>query len=107
MFGEGIERVRDIAGWLLTTAPAQLRASDFKANVRTCRELSTQQLNTVLDPLVGGGWLEPETSLPNNRRWTLDLKVREVMPDRAEAARERREATRRMWEQIGRPRRGE
>ena len=96
-----IERTRDIAGWLLTSALSTVRTSDFGKFVRSCRDLSTLQLNTALDPMITGGWLHPETPFPNNRIWTVDPHVRIVFSERAIQERARRKAMREMWQQIG------
>jgi hypothetical protein len=91
-----VARTRDIAGWLLTTAPARIRASDFG------KGLSLQQLNEALDPLVTGGWLEPNIPFKGNREWKLDLAVRAVFAKHAAAAATRREEIRRLWKGMTR-----
>jgi hypothetical protein len=55
------------AGWILTRPGKRLLASDVTASVRSCRGIGTKELGELLDPLVPGGWLEPETPFPNNR----------------------------------------
>jgi hypothetical protein len=96
-----VEIILTIAGWLLTSAPMRIRASDFSKHIRACRDLSRKQLNEVLEPLVTGGWLEPKTPFPTNREWRLIEGVRSVMAHRIAAAMERREELRRLWERIG------
>lgn len=98
---EPLDLVRSIAAWLLTDAPTRITASDFGKHVRVCRGLSLAQLNTALDPLVGGGWLHPEIQFPSNRVWMLDPRVRAAMAYRTALAREQRERNRRLAESIG------
>jgi hypothetical protein len=95
-----IDRTRDIAAWLLTTSPEQVRAADFKRFVHNCRGLSLGELNQALEPLVSGGWLEPETPYPTNRTWKLDVTVRTVPAQRIATAQARREEKRVMYERI-------
>jgi hypothetical protein len=91
----------DIAAWLLTDAPHQLRASDFGKYVWACRGLTGKALNDVLDPLVTGGWLEPDTNVGLNRRWMLNLNVRTYMAGRVMLASERRKELQRLLDRIG------
>jgi hypothetical protein len=95
-----VERTRDIAGWLLTSAPVRLRASDFGKYVRPCRGLSLAELNEALDPFVTGGWLEPKIPFPTNREWKLDVRVRSAMAHRIAAATARRDEKRQMFERL-------
>ena len=96
-----VELTRNIAAWLLTDAPAALRASDFGRHIRACRDLSLAELNQALDPLVGGGWLSPKLPFPTNRAWRLDPRVRSVLSHRIATALSRRENARKLIEKIG------
>jgi hypothetical protein len=99
---EKIERTKDIAAWLLTKAPLSIRASDIGKNVRSCHGLTDPvELNKALEPLTAGGWLEPETQFPSNRKWRLDPRVRGELAHRTAQARDRREQMRQLWERIG------
>jgi hypothetical protein len=98
---EPVELTRNIATWLLTDAPARIRASDFGKHVRACRDFSLAALKQALDPLVGGGWLHPEVPFPGNNVWVLDPDVRAAMAHRMAEATERRERNRRLAESIG------
>jgi hypothetical protein len=93
-------RTRDIAGWLLTKVLERFVASDLVAGIWACRHLSAKELNDAVDPLVTGGWLEPEEPFPTNRAWRLHPLVRPHFAARADAERtfraERRELFRRM-----------
>jgi hypothetical protein len=100
--GGGIERVRDIAGWILTNGMERFVASDIKAAVWTCRSLSGRELNEVLDPLITGGWLAPETDFPSNRAWFVNPALRRHFAEREKAERERRRQTREVFQTIGR-----
>ena len=42
-------------------APPRFLASDLSAGVRGCRGMGTKELGQLLDPLVAGGWIEPES----------------------------------------------
>lgn len=99
--GSPTQRLRDIAGWVLTKAPTRFRAGDLTANVRSCRAISTKELSDAIDPLVTGGWVEPETPFPNNRAWTIHPELRAVMAARGEAERTRREEIRNLWKARG------
>jgi Protein of unknown function (DUF3987) len=99
--GAAHQRMCDAAGWILTKAPVRFLASDVTTGVRACRGMGTKDLGDLLDPLVTGGWIEPETPFPNNRAWTVHPKLREAFTDRAEAERARREEVRRLFSQIG------
>lgn len=102
MSEEGLERTRAIAAWLLAGAPDRITASDFGKHVRLCRGLPLRVLNTALDPLVGGGWLVPESPYPGNNAWTLDTQVRKALAHRVADATEQRERNRQLAESIGR-----
>jgi hypothetical protein len=97
---ERVERTRAIAAWLLTESPERLRASDFGRHVRVCRNLPLPELNQALDPLVGGGWLEPASPFPQNNRWRLDLRVRDELAHRVKTAADQRERGRKLVESI-------
>lgn len=95
------QRLRDIAGWVLTKAPMRFRAGDVTANVRSCRGIGSKELSDAIDPLVTGNWVEPETPFPNNRAWLIHPQLREVLATRREAERARREAIRSLCVQLG------
>jgi hypothetical protein len=84
--------LRSTAGWLLTKAPTRFTAAHVQRGVAGCSGKSLKFIQCALDPLVTGGWLEPETEYPSNRAWTLVEGVREVFAERARAERERRAA---------------
>jgi hypothetical protein len=96
------QRLRNIAGWILTKAPNRFLASDVTTGVWGCRGLGTKDVGDALDPLVSGGWLEPEAPFPSNRAWTLHPRVRDAFVERTEAERARSEEVRQMFSQIGR-----
>jgi hypothetical protein len=85
---------------LLTEAPERLRASDFGRHVRVCRNLPLPELNQAVEPLVGGGWLEPASPFPQNNRWRLDLRVRVELAHRIKTAADQRERARKLVESI-------
>ena len=84
--------IRSTAGWLLTKAPTRFTAAYVQRGVAGCSGKSLKFIQCALDPLVTGGWLEPETEYPSNRAWTLVEGVREVFAERVRAERERRAA---------------
>ena len=86
----GWELTRSIAGWLLTKAPTRFTAGNVQQGVASCARKPLKFIQSALDPLVTGGWLEPETDYPSNRAWTLVDGVREVFAERAKTERERR-----------------
>jgi hypothetical protein len=65
----GLALTRDVGGWLLTKAPNRVRATDVASGVAGCRGMGSKRLTEALDPLVIGGWLEPEEPFPSNRAW--------------------------------------
>jgi Protein of unknown function (DUF3987)/DnaB-like helicase N terminal domain len=101
MSGQGPERTRAIAAWLLTDSPTRMTASAFGKHIRSCRDLSLTELRDALDPLVGGGWLTPESRYPNNNAWQLDLNVRQALAHRIPTATTRRQQSRRLAEKLG------
>jgi hypothetical protein len=99
--GSGLQRLRDIAGWVLTKANPRILASDLSAGVWTCRGMTTKQINEALDPLVAGGWLTPESHFPNNRAWKVNHDLSSRFAARTEAERVRREQAREFVRNIG------
>jgi hypothetical protein len=95
------QRLRNVAGWILTKAPMRFLASDVTTGVWGCRGLGTKELGEALDPLVSGGWLEPETPFPSNRAWALHPSLRTAFAERAESERTRCDDVRQMFNQIG------
>jgi hypothetical protein len=57
--------------------------------VAGCSGKPLKFIQSALDPLVTGGWLEPETEYPSNRAWTLvdgvAITLRMVAGDRVRA----------------------
>jgi Protein of unknown function (DUF3987) len=102
--GSAQQRLRDVAGWILTRPDEKQRflASDITSGVWACPGLGTKELGDVLDPLVTGGWLEPEAPFPSNRAWDIDPELRAVLADRRETERHRREEVRQTLNRIGR-----
>jgi len=84
--------VRSAAGWLLTKAPERFTAAHVQRGVAGCAGKPLRFIQDLLDPLVTGGWLEPETDFPNNRAWKLLPGVRHYFAARTQAERERRAA---------------
>jgi Protein of unknown function (DUF3987) len=103
--GTPLQRTRDVAGWILTHPCDRIVSSDIKASVRSCRSLSTKELNDALDPLVTGAWLRPETDFPSNRAWSVSPGLRQHFADRTDQERERRAEVRELIQNIGRRRR--
>ena len=99
--GSQQQRLRDAAGWVLTKAPQRFLASDVTAGVRACRGMGTKELSDLLDPLVAGGWIEPETPFPSNRAWTIHPYLRVTFAERAATERARRDAARVLVTSIG------
>jgi hypothetical protein len=88
----GLALLRSAAGWLLTKAPTRFTSGNVQQGVAACARKPLKFIQDVLDPLVTGGWLEPETEYPTNRAWTLIDGVREAFAERRKAERERRAA---------------
>jgi hypothetical protein len=86
----GLSLLRSTAGWLLTKAPDRFTASHVQSGVAGCARKGLRDIQAALDPLVTGGWLEPETEYPSNRVWMLIAGVREAFAERTKAERERR-----------------
>jgi hypothetical protein len=108
LLGSAGDIQRDIAGWLLTRNPPAVNSdglervlgSDITNNVKSCRPLSSRGIGEVLDRLVTGGWLVPETPYPTNRAWLFDPALRRYFAARGKAERERRAAMREQIERI-------
>jgi hypothetical protein len=88
----GLALLRSAAGWLLTKAPTRFTAAHVQRGVAGCSGKPLKFIQNTLDPLVAGGWLEPETEYPTNRAWMLVDGVREVFAERGKVERERRAA---------------
>jgi hypothetical protein len=87
--GSVLDNTKDVAGHLLARAPTpgedeRIVASQITSGVRSCRGMALKRLIEVLDPLVTGGWLAPETPWPSCNAWL-------VMPGLREAFREQRQ----------------
>ncbi len=96
-------RLRDAAGWILTRAPVRFLASDLTAGVWACRGISTKELGELLDPLVTGGWIEPEVPFPSNRAWIINPNLRAAFAARAATESARREEAHRLILRLGKP----
>jgi len=99
--GAVVALTRDIAGWLLTNAPSRVRASDVTSCVKACRGMGIKPLVEALDPLVTGGWLDPEESFPSNRAWMLNPELRATFAERTKAEAEWRAAVRALIGRMG------
>lgn len=95
-----LEATKAVAGYILARpAPRgedqeRIVASSFTSGVRLCRGMPLRRLQEVLDPLVAGGWVTPETPYGDNSAWVVTPGVRDALRQRAEAERERRQAAR-------------
>jgi hypothetical protein len=107
--GSNRDRMRDIAGWLLTRDDAttgkaeRILASDLTSSIRSCRSLSSKCIGELLDAFVVNGWLVPETDFPNNRSWFFKPTIRAGFTERAQAERQRKADIRAMIDGIGGP----
>jgi hypothetical protein len=101
--GSSQQRLRDAAGWILTRAPMRFLASNLTAGVWACRGISTKDLGDLLDPLVTGGWLEPEVPFPGNRAWIINPTLRAAFAARAETESARRDEIRHLFQKLGKP----
>jgi hypothetical protein len=63
--------------------------------------MKTKEISDALDPLVTGGWLEPEAPHPSNRSWTIHPALRDSMAEHVELQRVRREEARQLVASIG------
>lgn len=87
----GINRQRDVASWILTRAKDRFVASDLTAAMKWCRNLTTKQMNEMLEPLVNGGWLTPEEPWPQiNRGWKVTPGLGQAFAERASTETRRR-----------------
>ena len=68
--GEGADRLRKIASYILTSGKARIRASDLTNNVRPLRGMGVPELNEALSPLVAGAWLLPDSASGSHQRTT-------------------------------------
>ena len=96
--------MHDVASWILVKNPARIRASDLPAGVYQCRGMGLRQIQELLDPLVTGGWMEPETNFPSNNAWRVHPLLRAAFVEREIRERARREENRRLVAQIGKKR---
>jgi hypothetical protein len=101
--GSVFRQVQDVAGWILVRASPRFLASDVTAGVRSCRGIGSKQLGEILDPLVVGGWIRPETNIPNNRAWIVDGQLKAAFPEQCKAQAQRREEVYKMLSQLRRP----
>jgi hypothetical protein len=94
----GNDSLTAIAGYILAKKISRVVMSDLTSDVRACRKASQFDVQRMVSPLVSGGWLEPETDLPNNRGWKVNPIVHTKFADRAERESVRRRVAREMIE---------
>ena len=99
--GSPFRKVVEVAGWILTRTAMRFLASDVTAGVRSCRGIGSKELGELLDPLIIGGWIRPETNFPNNRAWIVHAKLRETFAQRVQSERERRDEVHAMLSSLG------
>jgi hypothetical protein len=97
----GGEELRKIASWILTSRPKVVTSRDLIRNVHCLRNVSVQDLQTRVSPLVAGGWLEPDSPSPLNRSWTVHASVA-VQFEQQRQAEERRKQS--LADLMGSPR---
>jgi hypothetical protein len=94
----GNDSLTSIAGYILAKKLSRVVMSDLTSNVRACRKAPQFDVQRMVSPLVSGGWLEPETDLPNNRGWKVNPIIHTKFAARAEREIVRRKAAREMIE---------
>ena len=78
----GIERMRKIASYVLTSGKTTFMPSDFTRNVAPLRGFDLFELKRAVSPLVAGGWLDLNDRWANAPRWTLCAGVADQMENR-------------------------
>jgi Protein of unknown function (DUF3987) len=100
--GALLEVTRDVAGYILTRPeppPGQeerMVASAFTTGVRPCRGMTLRRLGDVLGPLIAGGWLTPETNIPDCNAWLVSPGLRKMFAERRTAEADRRRTVRKL-----------
>lgn len=77
--GDGLEAA---AGYILSKNLDRFVISDLTSNIRQFKKLPTNDILRMLSPLINGGWILPESELPNNRSWIVNPVVHVKFLDR-------------------------
>jgi hypothetical protein len=107
-----LEATKAVASYILTRPAPQgdnherIVASNFTSGVRLCRGMSPGRLAEVLDPLIAGGWLTPESPYSDNHAWIVAPRLRVRLKDRHEAEQQRKSAAREAIRAAAAERRG-
>jgi hypothetical protein len=102
------DRLRTLAGWILTSGKTKIWMSEMARNVRDLRGLSVQDVNKRVSPLVAGGWLEPAAEGSGCRLWNVNPSVSLFFEDRKQQEASRKERLQRLMKRafMGRAKRG-
>ena len=98
--GSNLLLLRQVASHILTSTDNRILASDITSGVKACRGMQLKQLTELLDPLVTGGWLDPEEPYPSNRAWIVVDNLRQAFAERRSAEAERKAATRELFRRL-------
>lgn len=85
----GAEVTKTIAGYILAKKKERILASDLATNVWACRKQPLNMVQSMVSPLVAGGWLTPETIFPGNTAWMVNSAVHERFAERASVEKNR------------------
>jgi hypothetical protein len=107
-----LEVTKAVASYILTRPapqgddPERIVASNITSGVRLCRGMSIRRLAEVLDPLIAGDWLTPESPYSDNHAWIVTPRLRDRLRGRQEAEQERKSAAREAIRAAATERRG-
>ena len=95
-----IDRVREVAGYLLSKQPDRVTAGKLGNDVRCCRPKSgdgrraVDRVTPIMEQLVTMGWVIPETDKPDNNAWVIREGLYDKYDSRIRAESDRRTAVR-------------
>jgi hypothetical protein len=96
------QNVQVIASYLLRVLPAKVTTRDLQRNVRSCRGMTTKEMNAAIEPLVDGGWVKPAEPFPTNRVWSVNPNLQRQFPERLAWENARVAKVKRDMNQLGR-----
>jgi Protein of unknown function (DUF3987) len=99
----GLERLRRLASYILTSGTTRIIASDLTTNVADMRGLALHEVNERVSPLISGGWLAPVSNVTfTNKAWQVLPAVTARFEERRRAEEDRKAA---LAKAMGSPRR--
>jgi hypothetical protein len=96
-----IDKLREVAGYLLTKRPERVTAGLLARDVRCCKagkdetRRAVERVTPIMEMLCSYGWAAPESTKPDNAAWTINQAALDKLDARGREEAARREAARR------------